>query len=166
MRTPQADLEKQFDLRMKIYNRLLESYRAVNQLRGLRAQLTDIRGYLQDDPAQKAVLTSAEDFDKKIDALESALINPKLRGTQDSLSLGNGLDGKFALLATGVESADAAPAQELNELFLDLDQRVSAPLKQAHELMSKDVPTFNELARKAGIGPLLVPRSGSGAARR
>ena len=159
MATSQADLQKQFDLRIKIYDRLVASYAAVNRLRDLRGQLKAIEKRLHDDGAHKDILTAAEELRKKIDPIESGLINPKLQGTQDSLNFGNGMDAKLALLAGGIDSADTAPTQLQREQFDELNQGVAVTLAQAAELLGKDVAAFNELASKGGLNALLLEPS-------
>jgi photosystem II stability/assembly factor-like uncharacterized protein len=163
MSTPQADLQKQLDLRLKVYNRLVAEYAAVRQLRDLRAQLKGVEKRLQDDATHKDVLTAAQELSKKIDPIESGLINPKLQGTQDTLSMGIGLDGKLALLASGIDSADMPPSQAEYETFAVLDPLAEAGLAQAKDLTTKDVAAFNDLAGKAGLNALLLPPAGAAA---
>ena len=156
----QADLQKQFDLRVKIHDRLAEDYSTVNQLRDLRVQLKGIEKRLQNDAAHKEVLSAAEELEKKIDPVEAALINPKLKATQDSLNWGLGVDGKLGEFAGVVESADAAPPAQAYEVFDSLSQRLAGPLAQAKDLLGKDLAAFNELARKDGLNALLLPPTG------
>jgi photosystem II stability/assembly factor-like uncharacterized protein len=162
MSTSPADLQKQFDLRMKVYDRLVADYATVNQLREVRAQLKSIEKRLHDDAAHKEILTAAGELQKKIDAAESGLILPKLQGTQDTLNFGIGMDGKLALLGATIDSADTGPSQEEMDTFGELDARVAATLEQAKELLGKDLAAFNDLARKGGLNPLmLAPAEGA-----
>lgn len=157
--TSQADLEKQFDLRMKIYRQLCSITASVNQLRDLHAQLAGIDRRLENDPARKDIRAAASDLSKKIDPVEANLINPKLKGTQDSLSFGNGLDGKLAILAMTVESADTPPTQRELELYDELAPQVDASLARSNELTTKYVAAFNQLARRGGLDALLLPQA-------
>jgi photosystem II stability/assembly factor-like uncharacterized protein len=163
MSTSQADLQKQLDLRLKVYNLLVADYAAVRQLRDLRAQLKGIEQRLHDDAAHKDILSAAKELRKKIDPIESSLILPKLQGTQDTLNFGIGMDGKLALLASGIDSADTAPTQAENETFAELGPPVERALAQAKELATKDLAAFNELAGKAGLNAVLLPPAGGAA---
>jgi photosystem II stability/assembly factor-like uncharacterized protein len=158
MKTPQAELDKQFELRKKVYDRLVDMYTSVNHLRDLRAQLAAIRKRLGDDAAHKDVRDAATELSKKIDAAEAKLINPKLQGTQDTLNFGNGLDAKYALLGAAIESADTAPNQTEQETFDGLEPQAREALAGAKALLSKEADAFNELARKSGLGTVLLPR--------
>ena len=158
MHTSQADLVEQLALRKKVYDRLVADYTAVNELRELRRQLKALEARLQGDKKHAEVQASAVALQKKLDAIERSLINPKLQGTQDTLHFGNGIDAKYALLAAGVDSADTAPTAAEQELFADLEQPMSAALEQWNALRDKDLPEFNALAQRAGVA-LVAPRA-------
>jgi photosystem II stability/assembly factor-like uncharacterized protein len=152
MKTPQADLAEQFELRTRIYQRLVEAYTAVNQLRDLRTQLKTFEKRLRDDPAQKEIVAAISALRKKLDAVEKGFINPKLQGTQDTLNFGNGIDAKYALLGAGVDSADMAPTQSEYEQFAELEKQIAGNVALWKEVREKDIPAFNALVQRAGLG--------------
>jgi DNA-binding FrmR family transcriptional regulator len=151
-----ADLAAEFQLRRKIYERLVQNYTTVNQLRDVRAQVKALEKRLEGDAKQKEVAAAAEALRKKLDTLEKEFINPKLQGTQDTLSYGNGIDAKYALLGAGVESADAAPSQTEIEQFDELEKQLAGPLAQWKEFTGKDLPAFNALVQHAGLGSVFL----------
>jgi photosystem II stability/assembly factor-like uncharacterized protein len=152
MHTTQADLAEEFELRRKIYERLVEDYTAVNQLRDLRAQVKALVKRLHGDTKHSEIAAAAEALQKKLDEAEKAFINPKLEGTQDTLNFGNGIDAKYALLGAGVESADTAPTQSEYEQFAELEKPFTSARAQWKEITEKDVPAINALAQRAGLG--------------
>jgi hypothetical protein len=156
MSTPQADLAAELELRKKIYDRLVEDYTAVNQLRDLRAQVNALEKRLRGDAAQKEIAAAADTLRKKLDASEKEFINPKLQGTQDTLNFGNGFDAKYALLAAGVESADTAPTSTEYATFAELEKQFAAPLAHWKEIKETDVPAFNALVRRAGLAAVAI----------
>lgn len=151
-----ADLGAEYQLRHKIYQRLVQNYATVNQIRDIRAQVRALAKRIDGDAKQKDVAAAAESLRKKLDALEKGFINPKLQGTQDTLNFGNGIDAKYALLGAGVESADAAPTQTEMEQFADLEKQLAGPLAQWKEITDKDLPAFNALAKGAGLGSVFL----------
>jgi photosystem II stability/assembly factor-like uncharacterized protein len=151
MHTSDAELEKQFELRKKIYDRLVADYAAVNELRDLRKQLRALESRLRGDKKRSEVHSSAASLLKKLDDVEKNLINPKLQGTQDTLHFGNGIDAKYALLAGGVDSADTAPTASEYELYTELEKPMAAALDQWKSLLAKDVAEFNSLAQRSGL---------------
>ncbi|HTQ85160.1 MAG TPA: hypothetical protein VMI93_03015 [Candidatus Solibacter sp.] len=151
-----ADLNAEFDLRRKIYARLVQNYATVNQLRDIRSQVKELEKRLAGDAKQKDVASAAESLRKKLDAIEKGFINPKLEGTQDTLNFGNGIDAKYALLGAAVESADAAPTQTEIEQFAELETQMGGPLAGWKEVMEKDLPAFNAMVQKAGLGAVFL----------
>jgi photosystem II stability/assembly factor-like uncharacterized protein len=151
----QADLQKQLELRTRIYERLTQGNQTVNQIRDLRAQLQALRERLPQNDAGKALRAATEDLEKKMTAIEGELIEPKLKSGQDSLNYGIKADVKLAVLGSFVESADAAPTQQSYELFDALSQRVEAELAKWKEIQAKDLPALNEQMRKEYI-PLIA----------
>jgi hypothetical protein len=150
--TSQADLEKQLELRRQIHMRLTQISETVNQIRDLRAQLKALRKRLA-EPASAAssrtsLVAAAEALEKKITPVEEELIQVKLKSSQDSLNYPLKVDGKLAVLAGVVESADTAPTQPSYELFDVLSAQVAAQLARWNEIVSKDVPALNDSMRK------------------
>lgn len=158
VRTSQADLEKQFELRRNIQMRLTEISDTVNQIRDLRAQLQALRKRLgeqgSDGGSRRSLTTAAEELEKKVTPVEEELIQVKLRSSQDSLNYPLKVDGKLAELASFVESADAAPTQQSSELFEVLSGQVAAQLAHWNEIAARDTPAFNDSLRKENI-PLI-----------
>jgi hypothetical protein len=160
MNTSQADLARQFELRLKVRDLLIEVMGTVNQVRDLRAQLKALTARLAGNAAANDVLAAAAEMNKKIDKIETGLIEPRIKGTQDSLNYGIGNDGKLAVLASVIESADTAPTKGSYDLFEELSRRVSGAFALARELNTTDLAAFNALAQKAGLTALLPPTSG------
>jgi photosystem II stability/assembly factor-like uncharacterized protein len=151
----QGDLEKQLALRRQIQMRLTQISDTVNQIRDLRAQLTALRKRLA-EPAPAAgsrssLISATEELEKKITQVEEEIIQVKLKSSQDSLNYPLKVDGKLAVLASFVESADTAPTQASYELFEVLSAQVVAQLARWNEIVARDVPAFNDLMRKENI---------------
>jgi len=159
-----ADLQKQLDLRNKIQQRLTQIGDTVNQIRDLRGQLKALRKRFAGDPSRKNLLAAADELDKKTTPIEEELIQPKLKSTQDSLNYPLKLDGKFAVLAMVVESADTPPTQQSYDLFDVLSRQAEAQLARWTQISAKDLPALNDLMRKEKV-PLisLLPPAGGGA---
>src|SRR5712691_5339593 len=164
VKTPQADLEKQLELRVKIGQRLAQINDTVNQIRDLRTQLKALRRRISADAARKELLAEADELDKKMTPIEEALIQPKLKSTQDSLNYPLRLDGKLAVLAGVVESADTLPTQQSYELFDALSQQVEAQLARWGEIASRDLPALNERMQKESVPLIWLAPSGRAAA--
>jgi photosystem II stability/assembly factor-like uncharacterized protein len=157
-----ADLQKQFDLALEIRDRLAQANDTVNQLRDLRAQLSELQKKLDRDSKAKSLLAAAQELQKKLPAVEEALINPNIKSSEDSLNHPLRLDGKLAVLSMTVQSADSAPTQSASEVFKSLNGRLDEALAKWKEIHETDLASLNEMARKENI-PLLSVKAATGA---
>ncbi len=167
--TSPAELQKQFDLAMQIHERLTQANDTVNQIRALRSQLQELRKQLAAGSQGKAIITAAEEFDKKVTPLEEELIQAKVKSSEDSLNYAVKLDIKLAVLAGVVESADAAPTQQSYELFNALARPLDQQLARWNEICNKDVAALNAMVRKENIPAIVLApasaKSSSGASQ-
>jgi photosystem II stability/assembly factor-like uncharacterized protein len=161
----QADLEKQLDLGLKIRELLSRAHDAVNQIRGLRAQLDALRKRLAGDAQQKDLASAAEDLNKKMAAVEETLIQVKSKSSEDPLNYPIMLADQLMALGSSVDSADFAPTQVSYAVFEELSQKISAVLAKWDALLEKDVPTLNDKAQKANVPTVSIAPAGSGGAR-
>ena len=163
--TSQTDLQKQLELHHRIRGRLTELNETVNQIRDLHAQLQALRKRLGNDAAHKDLLAAADALGKKMTPIQEELIQPKLKSSQDSLNYELKLDGKLAVLAEVVESADAAPTRQSYELFDTLSQKVEAQLARWKEIVGKDLLALNERMRKENVPLISVAPASAGISR-
>lgn len=148
------DLQKQFDLALQTRDRLAQANATVNQLRDLRAQLSELQKKLGQDSKAKSLVAAAQELQKKLPAVEDALINPNIKSSEDSLNFPIRLDGKLAVLGMTVESADSAPTQSAYDVFKSLNGRLDEALAKWKDIRDKDLASVNDMARKENI-PLL-----------
>jgi hypothetical protein len=121
------------------------------EIRALRSQLRALKDRLGDSPQGKAVVAAAEKLDAKMSPVEGELIQLKARSSQDMCNWPTMLNSKIAWLSNVVDSADAAPTRQAQELFAELKARTDAQVGPWREALAKDVPALNELMQKAGI---------------
>jgi hypothetical protein len=159
IKTSEADLQKQFDLAMKIRQRVNEAHDAVNQIRDLRVQLHNLRARLANDPKAKPILGAAEALDMKMTPVEDEIIQSKIKSSEDSLNYPLKLDAKYIALASIVESADTAPTQQSYDLLDSLNPLLDAQLARWMEIMSIDVVAFDDMLRKRNVPVIFVPPS-------
>ncbi|HKE32504.1 MAG TPA: glycosyl hydrolase, partial [Candidatus Angelobacter sp.] len=78
----QQDLQKQFDLLIKIRERVTQTHDTVNQIRDIRGQINALNKRLENDPHAKVVGDAGKQLDKKMTEVEEALIQTKSRSSQ------------------------------------------------------------------------------------
>lgn len=155
--TTQADFEKQFALRLRIHQALAHVVETVNQMQDVRAQLKGLRERLPaGDPSMKEIVKGTQDLDQKIREVEGRFANFRITSNEDSLAYPLGLDGKLSVLATNVESADAAPTQPEQEVFQVLSKRLDEDLSQWGHILSTDLAAFQTLAAQHNIHAIVV----------
>ncbi len=160
----QADLERQLDLGLKIRELLSRAHGAVNQIRGLRVQLDALHKRLAGDVQQKDLTSAAEDLNKKMAAVEEALIQVKSKSSEDPLNYPIMLADQLMALGSSVDSADSAPTQVSYVVFEELGRKIGAVLAKWDELREKDLPALNDKAQKANVPTVSIAPAGSGGA--
>jgi len=158
----EADLEKQFDLLMKIREKLNETDDTVNQIRDLRAQITGINTRLKDDSREKAIADAGKTLDKKMTEVEEALIQTKAKSGQDVLNFPIRLNNQLAALGGVVASADSAPTQQSYEVFDMLSKAIDEQTATWKQIVATDVSAYNNLVKQQDVPALMVMKASAG----
>ncbi len=160
VKTSEADVAKQFDLAMKIHQRVNQANETINRIRDLRKQIKDLSGRLSHDAKAGEVVRAAEEFDKKMTPVEEELIQVKSKASEDDLNYPVKLSEQLLSLGGAVESADAAPTTQAYQVFEKLARREDEQLAKWQDLVSKDLVALNDLMRKQDIPVLMVTHAG------
>lgn len=147
----QADLEKQFELAMRIRDRVAAGHDAVNQIRGLREQMKSLKKRLEGDAKSKPVLEASDTLGKKLDAIEEKIIQPKSTSNEDPLNYPIQVADQMMALQSTVESSDAAPTAQAYVVFDELNARLETQLAAWRDVQAKDLRELNELIQKNNI---------------
>ena len=158
LKVTQQDLEKQFDLLMKIRERVTQAHETVNQIRDIRAQITDLTKRLDKQPQAKAVADAGKQLDKKITEVEEVLIQTKAKSGQDVLNYPIRLNNYLVALGGVVESADSAPTQASYEVFDMLSKQLDEQLAKWKQILGTDVPAYNEVVKKQEVPAIILAK--------
>ncbi len=147
-----ADLQKQFELAMKINSKTGAANDGVLLVRGIRPQIKDRQSRLDSKagPTAKAL----DDLDKNLTAVEVQLYQTKNQSGQDPLNFPIMLNNKVAALQGVVESADAAPTEQSGEMYEMLAGRVTDQLNKLESTVKTQLPTVNGLLRRQKLDPI------------
>jgi len=149
-----ADLEKQYELTVRIWNRVNAGHEAVNQIRSVRGQIDALRKRLNADASGKPVLDASDALKKKMDAVEEKIIQPKSKSGEDPLNYPIQVVDQLMALQGTVESADTAPTAQSFTVYDELNMKLETQLAAWHELRSKDLAALNDLIEKNKIAPI------------
>ena len=152
-----ADLQKEFDLSMKIREANNRLHLAVNQIRELRSELETLRKWAGDSPQAQPVVAAAKQLDQKMTPVEEELIQVKMKSTEGNLGFPNKLNEALDSLSHSEDSNDSAPTAQMYQVFELLNRRLEAQLAQWQEILSKDLPALNQLMHSQGVPDLQTP---------
>jgi hypothetical protein len=165
VKTSTADLQKQFDLMLKLRDRQDEMNKAILALRDLRTQLTALEKRLTPVEAVKLdakaeaknpLIEQSTALRKKLGTIEDELINANATASEDELHFPTKLNSKLGYLNDAVDSADAAPTAGELGVFEELNAQLEAQLAKWKDVTGKDLPAFNEALRAANTAVVAV----------
>lgn len=157
------DLSKQFELLLKIRDKITATDDAIIEIRDLREQMNTMNTRLKSDPRAKAIADAGKALDAKMTKVEEALIQTKAKSGQDVLNFPVRLNNDLVALSGVVGSADSAPTQQSYEVFDILNKAVDDQLGKWKEIVSTDVQAYNNLVKQQEVPALIL--KGSEAAR-
>jgi len=152
-----ADLQKEFDLGMKIREANNRLHVAVNQIRQLRHELETLRQWAGDSQQAQPVIAAAKQFDQKMTPIEEDLIQVKMKSTEGNLGFPNKLNEALDSLSHAEDTADSAPTAQMYQVFDLLNRRLETQLAKWQEIVSKDLPALNQLMHAQGVPDLQAP---------
>jgi hypothetical protein len=156
LKITQEDLAKQFDLLLKIREKVTEVDEAIIQMRDLREQMNAINARLKNDPRAKAIADSGKALDTKMTVVEEALIQTKAKSGQDVLNFPVRLNNDLVALSGVVGSADSAPTKQSYEVFDMLSHSADEQLSKWKAIVSTDVSAYNNLVKQQEVPALML----------
>jgi len=151
-----ADLQKQFDLQLKIRDEIGDLHAAVNDIRGIRTQFHGLQGRLSEDARYKAILATCETLDKKMTPIEEQLLQVKIKSSEASLNFPVLIDEQLHSLVFSVGASDAPPTQQQYAAFESLSQQAAPLIAQWKQIMATDVVALNDAMQKQSVPVIYI----------
>src|SRR5204862_7515838 len=119
VKATQDELQKQFDLLVRIRDRVSAADDAVQQVRDVKEQIDAAAKRAKGLPAGKgaAIARAADSLQAKLGAVEEAIYQVKNKSNEDALNFPIKVNNKLASLAGVVGSADAPPTDRAYQVF-------------------------------------------------
>jgi len=152
-----ADLQRQFDLAVKIQGRISQAHETVRQIRYLHGELQSLAERISGADESETILSAAKNLDQKMGAVEDSLFQIHKSAEKDSFNYGGRLNDMFIALHDYVEQADAAPTESMQEVFRELDHELQQQLTLWEAIRKTDIPAFNELVHEKNVPSLGAP---------
>ena len=156
LKITQEDLQKQFDLLLKIRAKVTETDETILQIRDVREQINAINKRMKSDPRAKLIADSAKALDAKMTPVEEALIQTKAKSSQDVLNFPVRLNNHLVALSGVVGSADSAPTAQSYEVFDMLSKAVDEQLAKWKAILSTDVAAYNALLKQQEVPAVML----------
>lgn len=140
------DLKEQFNLAIKIRDKITEVHRAIGSIRSIRSQLTTaVEKAGKDSTLKKMLQVEKESISKKLTAIEEALYQTKLKANQDILNFPIMLNDKLAGVYEIVNYANTKPTKQSYEVYEYLEAKANDQLNYLKQIIDSDIKRFNEL---------------------
>ena len=147
----QEDLQEQFDLLVKIRDKLSETRRAVVRARSLDDQMEEWERRAGDE---SQIVDASKAIREKVAAINDELAQDNRHGKVRRMERAR-LNEKLTELPSVVGSTDARPTQGAYDVYEDLSVRLQTQLDNLQEVVDTDVRQFIEMLREAEM-PLVA----------
>jgi DNA repair exonuclease SbcCD ATPase subunit len=145
-----ADLQEQFDLALKIRDKVNEANDAIIQIRHIKQQLDD-RTKQNPSADVKAI---AEQFARELTVVEETVYQVRNQSNQDPLNFPIKTNNRLASLLRVVEAGDGKPLGNVAPIFNDLQAELKKETDNLHTVVTTYLPRFNQLATRLGMQPI------------
>jgi photosystem II stability/assembly factor-like uncharacterized protein len=160
--TSMADLEKQFELEIKIRQQLSDLHQTVDEIRNTRLQFRAVQGRLAEDARYKNILAAGDALDKKATPIEEQLLQVKAKSTEANLNFPNLIDEQLHGLFFSVDAADVAPTEQQMAVFEELSRQATPLVAEWKQVKSTDVTALNAMMLKENVPAIYLAPAGQG----
>jgi hypothetical protein len=165
VKTPLIGLQQQFTLSKAMYDGALESSATLQQLRGLRAQVAQLKEKAGESPALKALAA----FDERAQAVEALLAGGggaaggQRGGGRGAAAPGGGqqpttagISASLTSLISLLQGADVAPTTQLVAAVTERQHVLATIRTRWNALKTVDLAAVNAPLKKAGLPAITV----------
>ena len=142
-----ADLQRQFDLAIRIRDRTSDANEAVIRIRDVKAQIADRLGKAK--PGR--IKTQGDELAGKLSAVEEEIYQVRNRSNQDPLNFPIKINNRLAALRRSVETGDNPPTAAAYEIFSVLSADLQKQLDALAAVEKTDLAAFNKALAAAKL---------------
>ena len=145
-----ADLRAQFNLAIKIRDKVSEANQAIIDIRNVKAQIEDRFKKSQDEKLK----STGETLTTNSTAIEEDVYQVKNQSGQDPLNFPIKINNRLASLLSVTNRGDGRPTTFLPEIFNDLSAEMTAHSARLKKVWSTDLVAFNAELKRLGLIPV------------
>jgi photosystem II stability/assembly factor-like uncharacterized protein len=142
-----ADLQAQFDLAIRIRDKVSEANQAVIDIRRIKADVDDRLGRSSDARLE----TAANALTTNVGAVEEAIYQVRNQSGQDPLNFPIKINNRLASLLRAVSRGDGAPIGNAPVIFNDLVAELKAETDKLEETLVTQLAALNQELRRLGL---------------
>ena len=154
--TTTEDFDKQFALLTRIQEKLTVTHDAIADIIAARADLRAAVARAERSRAAAAIAAQGKALDASLESVQNELVQMNIRDGNDVLTYPAKLNNLIAALAPVVAATDTAPTVQSYDVFEDLSARLQAQLVKLHDIMDRDVATFNKAVEDHHVGAIPI----------
>jgi hypothetical protein len=155
--TTQEDFQSQLEIELQIRDKLTRTHEAIINIRSIRKQIDELTARIDN----KNVIDKAKALTAELTSVEEALYQTKNRANEDPLNFPIRLNNKMASLLGAIQSADARPTQQEQQVFEDINTGINGQLKKLDTIFATDVPAFNKFVKDQDVPAVSIKTTGS-----
>jgi photosystem II stability/assembly factor-like uncharacterized protein len=152
VKTTQEQYLSQLELELQIRDKLNKTHEAIINIRSIRRQIDDLSARVEN----KAVSEKAKALNAELTAVEEALYQTKNKANEDPLNFPIRLNNKMASLLGAIQSADAPPTSQEQQVFEDITTGINGQLKKLDGIFAEQVPAFNKFVKDQDIPAVFI----------
>lgn len=154
-----ADLQRTFDLGMKVRGRIDDIANAFARIEDLQGQI-DVRVQQSSDQVYaQRVKDAAKPVRDQLEVVRTELVDWYNHDDQATLHFPIKLYNMMLSLNSQVLGQDAAPTKQHGEILDDLGGKVDVQLQRLQALEANEIKKLNTLLQELGLPPVFVPPS-------
>jgi hypothetical protein len=144
-----ADLVAQWDLATRIRDKVNEANLAVVRIRRIKAEAAE-----RAKDAPKEVQTAAEQLARSLSAVEEEIYQVRNQSGQDPLNFPIKTNNRLASLLRVVVTGEGRPTGNVEPIFNDLVQELSAETERLNQVVTEQLPPLNRMLQRLKRQPI------------
>ena len=150
------DYVLQFELSMKIRDKMSQITDAVNRIHEIDGQLNDQMARVKGQSYASRVDSAAKKISEKLKAIEGVLYQYRSHAPEDPLNFPLETYEKLGSLQGDLEGADVAPTLQDGDVYMELAATADSQISKLDGVISKDVASFNDMIKALEVPAIIV----------
>jgi hypothetical protein len=151
-----ADLQKEFDLLIRIRDRMSQADDAVKQIRDIVGQLDGVETRAKGQAGAAAIDQRADSLKARLGEVEKAIYQTQNQSGEDPLNYPIRLNNRISAIAGVVGSADAAPTEQSYQVFDLVSGLLQVQLDRLKAIVTTDIPAFNQAVAAQNVPAVII----------